>query len=201
MEKFFRTLALSASMIFVFFVANNAYAQGKYFNISLQGSYQRNYSEFSTFTRTAVGGDIGIPFTDFLELTVGHNLRMDKTTYSDEYRQRIIDNYGASNLPETLEQVENAVDTTVNLGVGYPIRSFRPSLFAGKMWRRVCTEDTFEDHGCTPEKSTWNAGVSLGVYVTQALRLRVSYRISPSVRDDSKNTLDDQTSVGLSWGI
>jgi hypothetical protein len=126
---------------------------------------------------------------------------MDKTTYSDEYRQRIIDNYGATNLPETLEQVENAVDTTVNLGVGYPIRSFRPSLFAGKMWRRVCTEDTFEDHGCTPEKSTWNAGVSLAVYVTQALRLRVSYRISPSVRDDSKNTLDDQTSIGLSWGI
>jgi hypothetical protein len=201
MSSLKRHCALALGILATLVFASPAFAQGRYFNVSLNGSHQRNFSEHSTFTRTVLGAEVGIPFTELLELSIGHNLRTDKTIYSEAYRQRIIDNYGATNLPETLQQEENVVDTTVNLGVGYPIKMIRPSLFAGKMWRRVCTEDTFEDQGCTPEKSTWNAGVSLGVYMTQTLRLRISYRVSPSVRDDSKATLDDQTSVGLTWGI
>ncbi len=189
------------SIVLSLFSPCEAAAQGRYFNVSVQGGYQRTLTESSIFTRTSLGADLEIPFTDFFDLSVGHNLLFDNTTYSEDYRQRVMSKLGVTNFPEVMEQKEQVVDTTVNFGVGLPIRFFRPSLFAGKMWRKVCSEDTFEDRGCTPEKNTWNAGVSLSVYVTQALRLRMSYRVSPSVREDSKSTLDDQTSVGLSWGI
>lgn len=201
MGKLLSLFIAALGVLVVMCWGEGAYAQGKYFNVSVEGSYQRNYSQYSTFARTVLGGEVGVPFSDFLEVSVGHNLRTDKTVYTEEYRQRIIEKYGASNLPDVIEQEESRADTTVNLGIGYPILMMRPSLFAGKMWRRVCTEDTFEDHGCTPENNTWNAGASLSIYVTQALRFRLSYRVSPSTREDSKKTLDDQVTIGLTWGI
>jgi hypothetical protein len=179
----------------------NAYAQGKYINISVQGAHQRTYADYSLTTRTSLGGDIGIPLSDIFEVSVAHNLLFDNTKYTEEYRQRIMARIGSTDFPGTIETNQQVIDTSVNVGVGYPIGFVRPSLFAGKMWRKVCSEDTFEDRGCSSENNTWNAGVSLSVYVTMRMRLKISYRISPSAREDDKETFDDTTSIGLTWGI
>jgi hypothetical protein len=196
----FLNIFFSLCSVFILW-EGTALAQGKYVNLSVQGAYQRTFSDYSLATRTSLGGDIGIPLSEVFEVSVSHNLLFDTTTYTEEYRQRVMERYGTTDLPATLETREQVIDTSVNIGVGYPIGFARPSLFGGKMWRRVCSEDTLEDRGCTPEKSTWNVGAAVSVYVTMRLRLKVSYRVSPSVRTDSKKTYDDQAAVGLTWGI
>lgn len=174
-------------------------------NISLDGSYEQLHDEDSDTTKTSLGGELGLPLSSFFELAVGHILSVYREDYTDNYRQKILEYYGRygltdADLPRDLIRETTVMDTSLNAVVGYPIQSFKPAIFGGKLWRKVCKEDTFEDKGCASADVTWNAGVALSVMVTRALRLQLSYRISPSVRDDRKS-FDDRTAVGLTWGL
>jgi hypothetical protein len=193
-----RTLLLA--ILLALFTPVLACAQGRYFNTTIEGGYQRMYDTYVSTVRTNVGVELGIPFTDYFELSVGHSLMVDQEKYNDAYRKRLIEKYGVSDLPKSIERRNQVLDTSINGGFGYPIGFFKPSIFGGEMWRKVCREDTFENYGCE-EKPTWNAGVSLSLYLTRSLKFRVSYRITPSTRSDSKKTLDDSTNLGISWGI
>jgi hypothetical protein len=177
-----------------------ARAQGRYFNTTIEGGFQRKNETYMSSVQTNVGVELGIPFTDYFELTLGHSLMVEQEKYNDAYRKRLLEKYGVADLPKSIERRNQVLDTSINGGFGYPIGFVKPSIFGGEMWRKVCREDTFENYGCE-EKPTWNAGVSMSLYLTRSLKFRVTYRITPSLRSDSKKTLDDSTTLGISWGI
>lgn len=179
---------------------------GSFFNISVDGSYQRTLTEDSETTQMSLGGELGIPITSFFELAFGHTLSLYRDDYTDAYREKILQYYmrygvQADQFPTDLMRETTVVDSVVNAVVGYQLGYVKPTVFAGKMWRKVCREDTFEDEGCGSQESTWNAGLGMAVYLTSALRLRLSYRVSPSSREDDKSTFDDRFAVGLTWGL
>lgn|GEM_PF-684607 len=183
------------------FIADQAHAQGRFLDLSLTGAYSKSTQEYSVTTRRTWTGEIGLPLTSFFEVSLGHTFTEDTTRYNDSYRDMLLSK--GYPLPDgTIQAVQRVQDYSVNGDLGYAIRSVRPSIFGGALRRRVCQEDVFEDHGCETIKLSWNAGLALQIYLTQALRFKASWRVSPAVaKNRPKKTYDQQTSVGLSWSL
>jgi opacity protein-like surface antigen len=176
-------------------------ANAEYVNISLDGSYNKTLSQYSTTYRKSWGLSLGIPITKILEIEFGHTFSDDKTVYNSDYRT-LLESKGVF-LPSTeISSKQQVQDYSANAALGIPLKYIRPSLFGGILQRKVCTETPFEDEGCSAQKTTWNAGLSLQTYITQSLRLKMSYRLSPSTTTSpGKRQFDELVSAGISWGI
>ncbi|MEY4064252.1 MAG: hypothetical protein RIR26_460 [Pseudomonadota bacterium] len=188
-------------MIFPFEHAALARPGSNFVDVSLSGSFQKDIQQFVTSTRRSLGLEIGLPLTDILDLSFGHTQILDLDVYNEAYReakkaQGIV-------LPEgSIEQKTQIVDSSVNAAVGQSFGYVKPTLFGGALWRRSCLEDTFQDYGCTDQKVTWNAGLAVSAIITMSTRFRLSYRLSPSVYQNSgKKNFDELVSVGLTWSL
>jgi hypothetical protein len=189
------------SLIALVFWSPSAKAQGgEFLNISLSGSYAKSKSKFSSNYRRSLGLELGLPLTSYFQVSLGHNLIQDRTIYNDEYRSLAKER--GYNLEGPIVQEANIQDYSANGELGLNLGHVRPGIFGGALRRKVCQEDPLQDSGCETQDLTWNAGVSLQVLITYALRLKASYRISPSVKTgDSARSFDELTSVGLTWGL
>lgn len=201
-------MAVLAAVCAAAFTPERAWAQGRYLDISLSGSYQKAHSHYSTNLRRSLGLELGIPLSAYLSLAVGHTIVQSNTEYNEKYREVLVAR-GLRDLPPKLTQSYQTNDTTVNAAIGVALGALRPSLFGGALWRRSCSEDTFYDEGCEKDPVTWNAGAGLSIFLTQSMRFKVSYRISPSDQDqdadsletDKKKRFDELVSLGLTWSL
>jgi hypothetical protein len=178
-----------------------AHARARYMDVSLSGSYTSDVRKYLQSSRKSFGVELGLPVTDFIDLSIAHTNILDREVYNDLYKQ-IKKSQGVSVPEGDIEQITRSLDSSVNTGIGYQIGYVKPTLFGGALWRRSCLEDTFESYGCIDQDVTWNAGVAVSVYVTMSTRFRMSYRRSPSASQDSvKKNFDELTSIGLTWGL
>jgi len=185
---------------------SKAWSQGKYANISIDGTYLKKLSEYTVKEKYTIGGELGVPVNEYLEISLGHQYVVDKDVYTDAYKTMLknyyLEKYGVE-VPlenEELMKEYRYTITSLNGGMGVMIGYVKPSLFGGAVWQTVCESDSYQESECTTEDVSWNVGVSLAVVVTRSLRLRSSYRLMPSLRDD-KETYDGQMTVGLTWGL
>ena len=184
-------------LIALAFLSLKAQAQGRFLDISVDGSYQKTATKSYHNTRKSLGLELGIPLTSFFTISAGQNYLDDRTKYTDEW---VAQRSNQSKFPDNkYEQAKLTTDTTVNGAVGIGLGALRPSVFGGALWRRECTEDSFQDDGCEKKPLTWNAGISASVFLTYSLRFKASYRISPS--EDNKKIFDTLMSLGLTWGL
>jgi hypothetical protein len=191
---------LKISLVFLIFVMPKR-AKSEYLNLSLDGSYTKNNSQYSTTLRRSWGLSIGVPVTKFFEIELGHSYTDDKTIYNSDYRS-LLESKGVFLENPEISSTQQIQDYSLNGALGFPFKFVRPSVFGGALRRKVCNETPFEDEGCSEQKIVWNAGLSLQTYITQSLRFKTSYRISPSTTNEKKkNKLDELISVGISWGI
>ena len=146
------------------FLSHNAQAQGRLLDVSLDGSYQKNSTKAYINTRKSLGLELGVPITSFFTVTAGQTLLDDRTKYSVEW---IAQRSTQTKFPDNkYEQSKQTTDTTVNGALGIGLGALRPSIFGGALWRRECSEDSFQDDGCEKKPLTWNAGVSASVFLT-----------------------------------
>lgn len=182
-------------------LSSHAFASARYIDISLTGSYQSDIQKYLKSTRQSLGVEIGLPITPFFDLSLGHTQIVDRDLYNELYRET--KRAQGVFIPDgDIEQKTQIVDTSVNAAFGYPIRFIKPTVFGGALWRRSCLEDTYQDYGCTDQKVTWNAGITLSAYITMSTRFRMSYRRSPSASQESaRKNFDELTTVGLTWSL
>ncbi|MBM3381498.1 MAG: hypothetical protein FJY29_03560 [Betaproteobacteria bacterium] len=184
-------------------VPSLAFARGgsRYINISLMGSLQKDIQQYTTSTRRSLGIEIGLPLTEFMEISLGHTQILDRDQYNEAYREA--KKAQGVNLPEgPIEQKQQIADNSANISFGYSFGYVKPSLFAGALQRRACLEDTSYNYGCSNQNITWNAGLGLATYITMGTRFRVTYRLSPSVHQaGSKKSFDELVSIGLTWSM
>jgi hypothetical protein len=191
----------AVSGLFVSLSPQQAHAGARYVDISLTGSYQSDIQKYLTSTRRSLGLEIGLPLTNFLDLSLSHTQILDRDVYNELYRETK-KSQGVTVPEGDIEQKTQIVDTSVNAAVGYSFGYVKPTLFGGALWRRSCLEDTFQDYGCSDQDVTWNAGIALSAYITMSTRFRVSYRRSPSAsQESSKKNYDELTSIGLTWSL
>jgi hypothetical protein len=196
------TKLLSAGLLFgSLLMTENALARARYLDVSLSGSYTSDVRKYLQSTRKSFGVELGLPVTSFFDVSLAHTNILDREVYNDLYRE-VKKSQGVAVPEGDIEQVTRSLDSSVNAGFGYPIGYVKPTLFGGALWRRSCLEDTFESYGCLDQDVTWNAGVSLSVFITMSTRFRISYRRSPSAaQESSKKNFDELTSIGLTWGL
>ncbi len=175
-------------------------ALGDILDLTLNGAYSQAVTSYYTKTAQNYGFQVDVPLLGVLFASSSYTLSETKTRYSDTYRALVLSR-GATSLPAVLEEVENSAGTTADLALSAPLGFVRPTLFGGALWRQVCFEDAFEDYGCHQEAVTWNAGAALSVHVTSFLRLKVTYRASPSAMFSSDKTFDTSISSGLTWSL
>ena len=197
-----KTLILVLLGVLASVFASEALAQqpARFLDISVSGSYSRSFGQYTESRRKSLGIELGLPLSSFFEVSLGHNLIQDSTIYNDDYREAVKERIV---LPEgPITQSRNIQDYSANGALGIDLGHVRPSIFGGALRRKICEEDFLQDYGCQTQDLTWNAGVALQVYVTDALRLKLSFRVSPSVDTKrSTKTFDQLTSVGLTWGL
>ena len=168
-------------------------------DISLNGSYQKNNSDMKITYRRSLGLDLGLPIGRFFEVSAGYLLHQQIDKYTELYKQSARNK--GYNLPDdTLEMRQNENQISLNGSMGMWLNSIRPSIFGGALWRKACQEDTFSSYECFPMKLTWNAGVGIALALTYRMRIKISYRISPSV-EDAKKQHDELTTVGWIWSL
>ena len=177
--------------------ANKALAQsGRYFELTLSGSYETRYSQYRENQRKSYGVELLVPLTSFLQLSAGHTFVEDKDIYNDEYRAFQAEQNVA--LPDgPLFNISTYADTTGNGVLYYNFGYVRPSVFGGVLLRTYCEENPLIDYGCVEQDPTWNAGAGLSMIITLNLRLNISHRVSPAVTYETDGQLDGLTSVGL----
>ncbi|MFZ9519950.1 MAG: hypothetical protein ACO3A4_05675 [Silvanigrellaceae bacterium] len=177
-------------------------AGARYIDISLTGSYQSDIQKYLTSTRRSLGVEIGLPLTNYLDLSLSHTQILDRDIYNELYRETK-KSQGVAVPDGDIEQKTQIADTSANAAIGYSFGYIKPTLFGGALWRRSCLEDTFQDYGCTDQTVTWNAGIAISAYIGMSgTRFRLSYRRSPSASQEStKKNFDELTSVGLTWSL
>lgn len=195
-QRVFSLAALSLTVLGLF----GSEAHATIFELNLNGSYEERLSQFKNNQRRSWGVELAVPLTSFFQISGGYSYLEDKDVFNDDYRtfqesQGIV-------LPEgPLETIDTYVDTTVN-GVLYTTLGYvRPSIFGGAMWRTYCEENSLVDYGCKEQDLSWNAGASLSVMVTYNTRLRMTYRVSPSVSAKNNTPLDTLISMGLTFSM
>lgn len=197
-------LVVWIALVALAFAHGRAHAQGRYLDLSLNGSYAKSLGKSSDTYRRSWGMEVGLPLTSFFNVSLGHTFVEDTTLYSQEYKDALQSKLDYT-LPEgRLSARQRIQDYSANGDLGYAFRSVRPSIFGGALRRKVCHEDALEDHGCETQDLTWNGGVALQVYITWSLRFKATYRVSPSVRqpEGRRNKLfDELTSLGLQWSL
>ena len=186
--------------IIIAFMANPAVAQGKFVDISINGSYSKSHAVFSTTTRTSYGLELGLPISSFFEVALGHTVTKDTETFNSIYL-RLLRAKGID-LPE-YHRKSSITDSSVNGSMGVVVGPLKPTVFAGVLWRKECGSDSLAVSPCQSAAGpTWNAGIGVSVLVTYALRLKITYRISPSYDyERNRKAYDELISLGLSWGI
>ena len=194
-------LALWIALGICSILASKAHAQGSFLDISVDGSYSKSKDKFSTNYRKTWGLQLGIPLTSFFEVALGHTFTENTVIYNDLYRKAMISS--GYTIPEgSLSAKTQVQDYSANGALGYSIGAVKPSIFGGALRRKMCREDVLADDGCETQDLTWNAGVSLQIYLTMALRLKATYRISPSIDQSTpKKSYDELTSLGLTWSL
>lgn len=173
----------------------------RYLDVSLDGMYQRNDGPYKLTTYQTLGVDLGIPLTEFMDLSLGHMISVKTELYNETYKLAMRER-GLSVPDVSLVSKEDTADTYVNAAFGVVLGYVRPTLFGGVLWRKMCNEDTFEDLGCEKPKLTWNAGAGASAYITMGTRLKISFRVSPPVTEKKKfKELDQKLTVGLAWSL
>jgi hypothetical protein len=188
-----------AFLILLLLLPQTARAE-RYFDLSVNASFMKAHQELKTNTRTSLGIEIGVPITSYFEVGLGHSLLVDKQVFNESYKE-YVRSKGYEVPDGEIKSVDEVADTSLNASVMLPLGSVRPFVFGGMLWRTVCQEDTYEDHGCQKQKMSWNAGVGLGVNVTMSLRFKITYRVTPAIGEKKKKVLDEATTIGLTWGI
>lgn len=197
-----------------------AFAKDGFVDISVTGMQQKdNYKDGAAVeTKSTLGVELGIPITDYFQISFGYTYYEEKMSYNDESSARARESVAintctsgtTSDKTECATEIMNGKkftsvltksDITANTSFGYPIGLFYPSVFFGKLWRK-----TQEKNSVTTEKevpnSTWNAGLAAQMYLTYRLRFKVSYRLSPSVNFSSSNReFDTLTSLGFTYSL
>jgi opacity protein-like surface antigen len=193
-----RAAVICAALFLACYKEAPAFAQMRtqLFELTLTGSAEQRYSQFKTGQRRSWGAEILVPVTSFFQLSAGHTYLENKDTYNEAYRE--FQRQQGVELPAgNINSIETYIDTTVN-GVLYQNLGYvRPSIFGGALWRTYCEENSFADYGCKPQDVSWNAGAGISVYVTNNLRVGVSYRLTPSVTHKTDERLDSLTSLSL----
>ncbi len=176
-----------------------AQARASLFEITLSGNYSERFTDFKKNIRKSWGAELRLPVTGFLEFSLGHNFLEDRDIYNETHR--MLQEEQGYTLPDgTLESIDSYIDTTANSGLYYTFGYIRPSLFGGALWRTYCSETTLADYGCQKQDVTWNAGAALSVIITHNLRLRATFRLSPSaLSDKSEEVYDQSTSLGITF--
>jgi hypothetical protein len=187
---------------FVLFPAD-AFARGgsRYVDVSLTGSYATNISQYYESERQIISGAIGLPFTETMGVSVGHNLKAEKNIYNDKYREAL--EAKGVQLPDgSVEQTRTERNYYVNATVSQWIWRFRTTLGGGAFWRTSCSEDTFQDDGCNEQDVTWNVTLGLEYVMSMRTSFKVSHQISPSEYQGSgAKNLDKVWTTGLSWSL
>jgi hypothetical protein len=181
--------------------SSQARAQGRFLDVSLSGSYQKSIAEDRDSYRRSWGLDLGLPLTSFFGIRFGHTFIEDVVVFNEKYRESALDK--GFELPAGRLKAQSRVfDYSVNGDLGFNLGAVRPSLFGGALRRKICREDYYEDHGCEQVDLTWNAGAALQVYITMTMRLKASYRLSPSIaKNRERKAYDELTSVGIEWSL
>ena len=182
-------------------LSDRSFAQGRFLDIGLTGSYQKTLADDRDNYRRSWGLELGLPLTSFFEVQFGHTFVEDVTIFNESFRASA--QRAGYELPEgRLKSQSRVFDYSVNGDLGMALRGVRPSIFGGALRRKICREDYFEDHGCEQIDLSWNAGVALQVYLTNSIRLKASYRLSPAIsKNRPKKAYDELTSVGLDWSL
>lgn len=202
-NKFVKTRLALALCAAACVLPSLARANGRYLNVTLQGAFEKQRAKEYTLRRESYGLELGIPITWFFEIELGHNVTMQTRTYTqagiDALNEQIAEAGISGKLEGPLEDKVQQLGTTVNGSIGYPIGAVYPYIFGGKLWRTVQQRSIF--YISAPQKDeTWNAGVGMASALGAGMKLKVSYRLSPSVLEPKK-TFDTLLSLGLTWGI
>ena len=199
--KSFVLVLINLALVLIGMMSVNAFAVGKYANIGINANINRRYTDNYASVRKSAGGEIGIPLTNFVEISGGFNYTEEVYDYTTFYQDNL-KKRGYSLPDEGVLQIDIIRDYYLNVGVGYPIGIVTPSVFGGGMVREICTQNSFGDEGCTKQQLTWNAGIALSVSLTQRVSIKFSYRISPSPLNVSKEKrYDDTYTLGVVLGI
>ena len=181
----------------------HAFARGasRDVDVSLTGSYATNISQYYESERQNISGAIGLHITETVGVSVGHNLKAEKNTYNDKYREAL--EAKGVQLPEgAVEQTRTERNNYVNATVSQWISSFRTTIGGGAFWRTSCSEDTFQDDGCNKQDVTWNVTLALEYVLGMRTSFKVSHQLSPSEYQGSgAKNLDKVWTTGLSWSL
>lgn len=194
-------IALCTAAAWAVLSPGRAAAQGRFLDISISGSYQKTLADDRDNYRRSWGLSLGLPLTSFFQVQIGHTFIEDVTLFNESYREAA-ENAGYE-LPDVRLKAQSRVfDYSANGDLGVSFQAIRPSIFGGALRRKICREDYYQDHGCEQIDLSWNAGVALQVYITMSMRLKATYRLSPSIaKNREKKAYDELTSVGLEWSL
>jgi hypothetical protein len=181
---------------------STSFAQYKYFSVSVNGSYSQSKTEYSDKLRTSYGAELGIPLTSFLEVSYNYSRTDDKDKLNQKYRDELTNKGIAVPADTPLTRKVTLLDQSLDAGVGFMLGFIKPTFFGGFLWRTSCFEEWYADFGCSQAtKPTWNAGAMITTYITQRLRFKVTYRMSPVTNEGAPSKVYDRSvSLGLSWG-
>ncbi|KAB8033777.1 hypothetical protein [Fluviispira multicolorata] len=199
MKKIILFTLLISILIFSFLLNKKAIAEGHYFNLTINGNYQTSYSSTYKNTQLTWGVELGIPLFQYLELSLGKSYTKDTYEYTDDYKNSLT-NKGLVLPAGTLTQENDTSDTYINLTLS-PIWTYiNPSIFGGFLMRNVCSRDYFGDNTCENQALTWNAGGAISFYLSQYLRIKFSYKISPSGYSlNQKKYYDETITAGITF--
>jgi hypothetical protein len=155
-----------------------AFAQGKYFDLTFNGSYSVSYNSEYKYTRVSYGLDLGIPLNNYFELNLGDCITKEIYVFTDDYKNYFISK--GNNFPAgDLTQEFNSSDSYANLSIGLFSLYVSPSIYGGIIYRRTYFYDYFGAESSGNEL-TWDAGAALSIRLGRHLRFKLTYRISPS---------------------
>ncbi len=185
--------------LYAFLLNREALGEARYFSLTFNGNYETTFSTTYKNTQFTWGLELGIPLNRFFELGFGKSFTQDIYEYSDDYKNSLI-NKGLILPSGTLKQENDTSDTYINLIVSPNWVYVNPSISGGLLMRSVCSRDYFNDATCQNQKLTWNLGGGLSFYITEYLRFKVAYKISPSgYRLNSKNYYDERYTAGITF--
>ncbi len=179
LKKNFALLSYIYLLLLAFIANNQVFGQTRYFDLTLNGNYSTNYTSSYKYTRTSWGIDLGIPLGNYFEINIGECITRDLYEYNDEYKNFLISK-GNSFPPGDLSQEYNIEDTYANLSFGLFNKYVSPSIYGGLLNRQIYYRDYYGQTTHDSEPLTWDAGAALSIYMGRHLRLKVTYRISPS---------------------
>lgn len=181
-------------------LSRRGYAEGRYMNITVNGSYDQEHTKDYDYTKRSYGLEVAFPITWFFEIAVGTTANTETKKYTDAGTVNLIDTHQISFMTGNYFQTITQTDVTINGSLGYPVGYIYPYLFGGYLKRSYDENNSVYDTGTIP-LNTYDAGIGVSIFVTNQIRLKLSERFSPSTRKSTQKLYDSLLSVGLTWGI